>query len=130
VVPADRWPKQLVVGIVPWDGLAADRERWERQLGHAVVEAVARRNGRVVPLTPSLREALERERAPIQPVRRLSSERGDPAWLVGVDVLLVESGDVLDSMSWDVPEAARDGALEAVIGRVAQLLAAGGVSDS
>ncbi len=146
VIPPDRWPKQVVVGILPWEGLTTDGERWDRRLEQAVVEAASRRQGRVVPLTPALRETVERERARqysgavaddrqvalgrewgatvlIRPTARQLKRDGIESVLqVGVEVMLVETGEVLDSVSWEIPGRALESAMEAVIGRVTRLL--------
>lgn len=146
VISPDRWPKQVVVGILPWEGLTTDRDRWDRRLEQAVVEAVSRRQGRVVPLTPVLRETVERERMRqysgavaddrqvalgrewgatvlVRPTaRRLNRDAVEPVLQVGVEMLLVETGEVLDSVSWEIPGSAVEGAMEAAIGRVTRLL--------
>ncbi len=169
VIVADRWPRNLVVGLMPWQGLPEPEQvRWERRLQQALVEVVTSRQGRVVSLTPAMREAIERERVRqyagavaddrqvavgrewgatvlVRPTAQRGyepspqpergprpqrgsgpgSQRGDGEsglWQMGVDVLLVETGEVLDSVSWEVPGLAREGALEALIGRVQRVL--------
>jgi hypothetical protein len=140
-----RWPARMDLGVLAWEGWpAVERERWERRLLDDVTRVVGERGGRVIPLMPEHRAAIERER------ERQFSGRVDDQWqvslgrdagatvllrpvlrrrealaLIGADLLVTETGEAVMSVAWEVPWEAREGAAEAVIARVVRVLAQG-----
>lgn len=138
VIPAERWPKRVIVGLLPWQGLPdASRERWEQRFLEELTRATLIRGGQLVPLLPAARQAVEFEltrqysgnvadetqvslgrRAGATLLVRPSAKTNGAMTLVGADVLVVETGEILASVGWEVPNEAVESALEAVVARV------------
>lgn len=137
-IPPERWPKRVIVGLLPWQGLPdASRERWERRFLEELTRATLIRGGQLVPLLPAARQAVEFEltrqysgnvadetqvslgrRAGATLLVRPSAKTNGAMTLVGADVLVVETGEILASVGWEVPNEAVESALEAVVARV------------
>lgn len=136
------WPTRIVVGLLPWKGLPEREQlRWERRLRHELSRVTTARGSKLLVLNSDIHTLIDMERRRqysgpvaeanqvrigyeegatilIQPIARTSGS----LLIVGADVLAVETGETLTSITWEVPPTALDGAAEALIGRLGHLL--------
>lgn len=136
------WPARLAVGLLPWEGLTErEQPRWERRLVQELSRVTTARGGTLLLLNSDIHTLLdiERRRQYSGPVAddkqvRIGHEEGATILIrpiartsrslliVGADVLAVETGETLTSITWEVPPTALDGAAEALIARLGHLL--------
>lgn len=136
------WPARLVVGLLPWEGLTErERPRWERRLFQELSRVTIARGGTLLLLNSDIHTLLtiERRRQYSGPVAddkqvRIGHEEGATILIrpiartggsfliVGADVLAVETGETLCSITWEVPPTALEGAAESLIARLGHLL--------